>query len=66
MDKYFQCVTINSNLFVNFDIFVSFLKKNHVTNYKNLNIRVYNVVRTLKGYKADLKDLEGKTFIPNE
>lgn len=64
MDKYFQTLTLDNSLFVDLDVFISFLKRNHSPGDVKKEIRAYNVIRILNGYKGGIKESKGRKYIP--
>ena len=64
MEKYFPTVKINSELFVDLNVFISFIKSNHRPTDKKTEIKTFNLTRLLKGYKDGIKEIQDKKYVP--
>ena len=52
MDQFFPTVTLESGIFVDLDVFISFLKSNKAPSDVKKEVRIYNVIRL---YSRDTK-----------
>lgn len=64
MDKYFSVVNIDEQLYVEFNHFVSFLRKNHLPNDKKTEVLAYRTARLLKSYRGGIKVINDNKYIP--
>ena len=64
MEKYFPTLKINLELFVDLNVFISFIKSNYRLTDEKTEIKTFNLTRLLKGYIDGIKEIQDKKYIP--